>query len=711
MWLHALHKRVRRLFSSRRHQSPSSSPSGQACAAAAAAAAGTSELRDEVPVAVHRADARGDPQDRERRTPLHLSSANGRADVAGHLAGKSCQLNLAEDLERAPLVKAVQHQQEECVAVLLERGAHPNLADANSNAALHLALLSGNTHVAGLLLERDASSDAQNKGGHNPLNVAVSKQHEEMLECLPKKAAGRHTARQCERIAQAFTASHEADVEEDNLHLREELEKLEVELRQMEEKYLNSERCVRDLKTAMDEREREELAAAQELQDQLGAYFENQTAVKQLQEHVQRLEIKAISLEATVQQQSNRIEILQRDLPACASVHNRLEDMIMSLQTAQAAAEDHHKQVQKQNVLALTSKELQSMWEEQFRSRSNLEERVAQLDREKADLFEQCESERKKVKQLMELKRPVELRLDQEMRRNLELQKNLKRLKRLLSRATKKIQVYEEREMESQLNLKGEMKNRYSEMVSEVERLRTKVAELSQQLDMESKKSMQLEVENRDLREELSTLHGNCEKLEKSKCQLKEEVAKLQHRLETNMVDHSQIEQYKREVDERADQEIRQKLHEVNLFLQAQAASQDRLEHIRASHHASLRNQLKDRIRDLECELDKIKNTQQESTFPKECAQAEVEKYKDLYQEEVKTRRCLAKKLERAKERLEEANAKLLWERHKNESFITSSIVSGGLAAAPVLYSTGLGHFGNNLRLDRALNLGGSSLS
>ena len=48
------------------------------------------------------------------------------------------------------------------------------------------------------------------------------------------------------------------------------------------------------------------------------------------------------------------------------------------------------------------------------------------------------------------------------------------RLKRLLSRATKKLRVYEERE--SQLNLQGEMKNRYSEMVNEVGRLRTKVS-------------------------------------------------------------------------------------------------------------------------------------------------------------------------------------------------------------------------------------------
>ncbi|NXE60054.1 ANR26 protein, partial [Calcarius ornatus] len=392
-------------------------------------------------------------------------------------------------------------------------------------------------------------------------------EREGMIRQLQQELADALKKQSMSEASLEVTTRYRSDLEEDKLRLQKELEKAKTKLREVEEKYLQSEHCVRDLKTALDGKEREASASAQKLQDQLLASSETNTTIKQLEEHVQQ-HILHIAVGLT-----------------CCVCHVSF-------------------------------------------------------------LFWKCESERKKVKKLIELKRPVELRLDQEMRRNLELQKDFKRLKRLLSRATKKIKVYEEREMESQLNLKGEMKSRYSEMASEVDRLRTKVAELSQQLDMECKKSMQLEAQNRDLREELSTLHGNCEKLEKSKCQLKEEVAKLQHHLETNMVDHSQIEQYKREVDERAGQEIRQKLQEVNLFLQAQAASQDRLEHIRASHHASLRNQLKDRIRDLECELDKIKNTQQDSTFPKECVQAEVEKYKELYLEEVKTRRSLAKKLE-----------------------------------------------------------------
>ncbi|XP_075349468.1 ankyrin repeat domain-containing protein 26 isoform X2 [Mycteria americana] len=537
-------------------------------------------------------------------------------------------------------------------------------------------------------------------------------EREGMVRQLQQELADALKKQSMSEASLEVTTRYRSDLEEDKLRLQKELEKVKTKLRELEEQHLQSEHCVQDLKTALDNKEREVIASSQKLQDLLLASSGTNTTIKQLEEHVQRLEIENARLEATVQQQSNRIEALQRDLQASASVHNRLEDLITGLQTTQAAAEDHHhQQMQNQNVLALTSKDLHSMWEEQLKSRSHLEERVAQLDREKAELLEQCESERKKVKKLVELKRPVELRLDQEMKRNIELQKDCKRLKRLLSRAMKKLRVYEERESESQHNLQGEMKNRYSEMVNELGRLRTKVGELSQQLEIESKKCMQLEAQNQDLREELSTMRGNHEKLEKSKCQLKEEVANLKHRLETNMVDHSQLEQYKREMEERAGQEIRQKLQEVNLFLQTQAASQDRLEQIRASHHASLRNQLKHRIRDLECELDRIKNTQQDSIFQKESTQAEVERYKELYLEEVKIRRCLANKLERANERLAEANAKLLQERHRSKSLIASSIVSGGLAASPVLYSTELGHLGNNLALNRSLSLGGSFLS
>ncbi|XP_056369024.1 uncharacterized protein LOC130264680 [Oenanthe melanoleuca] len=141
----------------------------------------------------------------------------------------------------------------------------------------------------------------------------------------------------------------------------------------------------------------------------------------------------------------------------------------------------------------------------------------------------------------------------------------------------------------------------------------------------------------------------------------------------------------------------------------AQAASQERLEHIKASHHASRRNQLKDRIGHPECELDKIKKDSTRQYFPKKkCAQAEVEEDKELYPEEAKTRRCLAKKVERAKESLDKANAKHLWKRLKKQSSVTGSTVRGGLAAAPVLRSSALGHLGSHSGLDSSVSAGDS---
>lgn len=97
------------------------------------------------------------------------------------------------------------------------------------------------------------------------------------------------------------------------------------------------------------------------------------------------------------------------------------------------------------------------------------------------------------------------------------------------------------------------------------------VEELSQQLEIESKNSMQLERTNHDLQEQLSSmkiLSKNHEKLQKNKWQLEEEVANLKCQVEMNMMKRNQIEQYKREIEERARQEMREKLGEVNLFLQ-----------------------------------------------------------------------------------------------------------------------------------------------
>ncbi|XP_068787249.1 ankyrin repeat domain-containing protein 26-like [Struthio camelus] len=174
----------------------------------------------------------------------------------------------------------------------------------------------------------------------------------------------------------------------------------------------------------------------------------------------------------------------------------------------------------------------------------------------------------------------------------------------------KKVRAYERRARESQMNFPGEREDPCSGRGREVAKLRTKVRELCCSLEAERRKSRQLEKANEGAREELAWLHGSRDKLRKSKRQLEEEVVALRCRLEAKMRDQRHREEDKREIEQKAGQELRQKLQEVNLFLQTQAAAQDRAEQLRAASAASAVGRLQQRVRHLEYELALTKRLQ-----------------------------------------------------------------------------------------------------
>lgn len=69
----------------------------------------------------------------------------------------------------------------------------------------------------------------------------------------------------------------------------------------------------------------------------------------------------------------------------------------------------------------------------------------------------------------------------------------------------------------------------------------------------------------------MKALQKKCEKLKNEKKKWKQEGINLKTHMEMNMVEFSELEQYKRKIEERARQDIEEKLEEVNLFLQVNA--------------------------------------------------------------------------------------------------------------------------------------------
>ncbi|KAM6936992.1 ankyrin repeat domain-containing protein 26 [Xenentodon cancila] len=517
------------------------------------------------------------------------------------------------------------------------------------------------------------------------------------------------------------------DLEKEKARLLKDLDRLKGKLEESEDQYVQAEKRINSLKGSLDERDKELASAAQKLQGVLSASAAADFTIKQLEEAVQKLEIENARLEAAAKQQSNKIDALQKEtqeaamLTDCSSgggVRGRLEDLVANLQSSKMTLEDQlNREVQKQSKLSHTAQDSQALWEEELKSRSKLGLRLAELEKEKGELTSQMEIEKKKAKKLSEQKKAFDIRLDQEMKRNTELQKEMYRLRTLLKTAKKKLRDQEAAgaEFGSPSNSLRMDLSRYSQADGALGRMKDKVDDLQVQLEKEAYRCSQLEKLNGELKDQvvsLKSLNHSNEQLERSKRQLEDEVVDLRRRMEAAQVEQSHVEQYRREAEERVRQEIQQKLEQVNLFLQSQAASQEALDHIKAVNDANLRSQLEQKIRELEGELGRARTTQQDSLNQRDSTRTELERYQQLYKEELRLRKSLAAKLERANSRLADANAKLLSERSR--SLLTSNITNGSLVGP----SLDLGSLGSPANygapvgpLNRSLSLGFSLLS
>ncbi|KAI4543957.1 hypothetical protein MG293_006751 [Ovis ammon polii] len=125
----------------------------------------------------------------------------------------------------------------------------------------------------------------------------------------------------------------------------------------------------------------------------------------------------------------------------------------------------------------------------------------------------------------------------------------------------------------------------------ENEKAGREIDDLTAELETTSSKCLHLDAKNQVLREELLSMKGmqkKCEKLEKNKKKLEQEVVNLRGHIEMNMIEDSQI----------------------------QAASQENLEQLQEKGNASVGSQMELRIKDLESELSKIV-TLDDSSEPK----------------------------------------------------------------------------------------------
>ncbi|KAM8959704.1 uncharacterized protein AAEQ78_002458 isoform 4-T4 [Lycaon pictus] len=320
-----------------------------------------------------------------------------------------------------------------------------------------------------------------------------------------------------------------------------------------------------------------------------------------------------------------------------------------------------------------------------------VKEQAGQIEQLQKDLLSSssCGDEKENLKKCMELKQPLQFRLDQEVKKNEELEKENTGLKNhLINMLRRMLSKYENGE----LPFYGDLKTSQTEMEIQINMLRQKIGDLRARLETESSRCIDLDAKNQVLQQELLSMKATereCEKLKQIKKNLEEKVVNLRSHAEVNVVQGIQVEKYyKWEIDQRVRLIVEERLKEVNLFLQRQAASQENLEQLRASHDASISSQVALRIKELESELQsQIRNSQE--------LKIELEKYRQLYLEESEMRMSLTKKLSKTNERLADITTKYLVERQQNRPFHST------LTMGPVLEGPYVGNLTSSLLLDR----------
>nr|XP_030692841.1 ankyrin repeat domain-containing protein 26-like isoform X3 [Globicephala melas] len=413
---------------------------------------------------------------------------------------------------------------------------------------------------------------------------------------------------------------------------------------------------------------------------------EREALVRQLQQELadtlKKQSMSEASLEVTSRYRTN-LEDEAQDLK------KKLRQVTSQLQEAQDRRTEAMRCAEK------TQDHIQKLEIENAKLKATVKKQAGKIEQLQKNLLStsSSEDEKEQLKKCIELKQSLEYNLDQEMKKNSELEKEIIGLKKLLKMPRRKLNEYENGE----LSFHGDLKINQIEMDIQINMLKHKIDDLTAELETASSKCLHLGAKNQVLQQELlsmKVMQKKCEKLEKNKKKLEQEVVNLRSHIEMNMIEHSQVEQYKREIEERARQDIIEKLKEVNLFLQTQAASQENLEQLRENNNASVRSQMELRIKDLESELSKMKAFQEDSN------KTELEKYKQLYLEELKVRKSLANKLNKTNERLAEISTKLLVEKQQNRSLLST------LTTRPVLEPPCVGSLNNSLVLNRNLTPG-----
>jgi 26S proteasome non-ATPase regulatory subunit 10 len=126
----------------------------------------------------------------EGKTPLHMATGWGQAEIVTYLLGLGADVNAVNNNGGNPIHVAGSQNQPECARILIAHGARINARQGKTGATpLMIAVMKGNYEVAKALVELGADVTIPMQNGITPFQLATKKGDARMVELLKSKGA------------------------------------------------------------------------------------------------------------------------------------------------------------------------------------------------------------------------------------------------------------------------------------------------------------------------------------------------------------------------------------------------------------------------------------------------------------------------------------------------------------------------------------------
>uniref|UniRef100_A0AC11E1C9 Uncharacterized protein n=2 Tax=Ovis aries TaxID=9940 RepID=A0AC11E1C9_SHEEP len=370
-----------------------------------------------------------------------------------------------------------------------------------------------------------------------------------------------------------------AKLESNNEMLSQQLSKMKNKFNQLNIKLHQTRDDLRE-KTLMLERVQRDLGQTECQREDIEHMYQNEQG--KVNEYLGKQE----SLEERLSQLQSENMLLRQQLEDAQNRADSKEKMVISIQDQLQQIVRKHAEREKQ-VLMLEerNKELVNKW-------NHVEERMHQYENEKAEREAVAKHLQQELSDTLKKQSALEASLDVVSCHRAKLEVEALDLKSSLRQLTSQFQETKDQHTKAvrcaektqdhiqKLEIENaELQTTVKKQAGKIEQLQKNllsiksIDDLPAELETARSECLHMNAKIQVLQEELLSMKGTqkkCEKLEKNKKKLEQKVVTLKSHIEMNMIEYSQVEQYKQEIEERVRQDLIEKLREINMFLQMQ---------------------------------------------------------------------------------------------------------------------------------------------